>query len=97
MNDNIPVSIKLKVITSSKLLIEADVSEVTFPGLDGYLGILPGHRLLLTALGEGTLAYKRDKRESAFQVRGGYAEVYPDKVFIFTDLKEDDAGQAAQE
>jgi F0F1-type ATP synthase epsilon subunit len=30
------------------------VQEVSLPSLEGYLGILPGHRPLVLALGEGS-------------------------------------------
>jgi len=97
MNENLPSSIQLKVVTPHRLLVEADVKEVILPSLEGYLGILPGHRPLVTALGEGTITYRKDKKEDNFSIQGGYAEIYPEKVLVFTELSKDETDQTAQE
>jgi len=96
MSENMPRSIRLQVITLEGELVRTEVDEVTLPGLDGYLGILPGHQPLLTALGEGTITYRRDKKEDSFLVRGGYAEIYPEKVLVFTELSKDETDQQTQ-
>ncbi len=83
MSHEIPSSIKLKVISPSRLVFDGEVAEVTIPGLDGYLGILPGHRPLFMALGEGELAFHRSGRKRTIPVRGGYAEVTQRSVLIF--------------
>jgi F-type H+-transporting ATPase subunit epsilon len=83
MSHEIPSSIKLKVISPSRLVFEGEVAEVTIPGLDGYLGILPGHRPLFMALGEGELAYQRSGRKRTVPVNGGYAEVTQRSVLVF--------------
>lgn len=56
-------SIRLKVIAPDKLLIDDQVQEVSLPGLDGYLGILPGHRPLVVALGRGVIMYNRGHKK----------------------------------
>jgi F-type H+-transporting ATPase subunit epsilon len=96
MNQSLPSSLLLKVITPQELLVEADVQEVVLPGLDGYLGILPGHRPLLTALGKGKISYRKDRQEKGFSVQGGYAEILPDRVLVFTELSEDETSQPAE-
>jgi F-type H+-transporting ATPase subunit epsilon len=90
MSDNLPGSLHLKVITPRSLLVDAEVEAVTLPSLEGYLGILPGHRPLFTALGKGDLAYRLDKREVRIPVRGGYAEVQPASVLVFTEFSQDE-------
>jgi len=89
MNDKMPSSIKLKVISSNRLLFEGKAEDVSLPGLDGYLGILPGHRPLFLALGEGELSFHRSGRKRNFSVRGGYAEVKQDSVVVFINPKKD--------
>jgi len=96
MNKSLPSSLLLKIITTQELLVEAEVKEVMLPGLDGYLGILPGHRPLLTALGKGKISYRKDRQEKSFSVQGGYAEVLPDRVLVFTELSEDETDQPAE-
>jgi F-type H+-transporting ATPase subunit epsilon len=93
MSQNLPSSLYLKVITPRKLLVDADVDEVTLPSLEGYIGILPGHRPLFIALGRGALAYRMAKREEKFFVRGGYAEIQPEKVLVYTELSQDEENE----
>ncbi len=90
MSENLPASLHLKVITPRKLLVDAHVEAVTLPSLEGYLGILPGHRPLFTALGKGNLAYHLDRKEEKIPVCGGYAEVQPGSVLVFTELSQDE-------
>lgn len=90
MSLSIPSSLHLRVITSERLLVESDVDMVMLPGLDGYLGILPGHRPLVTALGSGKLIYRWAKKEAAIPVQGGYAEIQPNGVLVFTELGQDE-------
>ena len=85
MTNNLPSSIRLKVISSRKLLVDEEVKEVSLPSLDGYLGILPGHRPLFLGLAEGEIAYRLDGREGSLPIQRGYAEVLPDKVLVFVD------------
>lgn len=90
MTKNLPPSLHLRVITPKKLLVDARVDEVSLPSLEGSLGILPGHRPLLAALGKGVLSYRMAKREEKFLVRGGFAEIEPEKVLVFTELSQDE-------
>ena len=86
MSEAAPLSLRLRVITSHRQLAEEDVQEVTLPSLDGSVGIFPGHRPLMLALGRGELAFRASGREERFSVDGGYAEVRPDLVLVFTEL-----------
>jgi F-type H+-transporting ATPase subunit epsilon len=83
-------SLHLRVITPHSLVVEADVEEVTIPSLEGYLGILPGHRPLYAALGSGQLTYQGSGRGDSLSVRGGYAEIGPESVTVFTELGGDE-------
>jgi F0F1-type ATP synthase epsilon subunit len=89
MSAGLPSSSKLKVITSQQLLVDEDVGEVSLPALDGgYLGILPGHRELLLALGSGAITYRKGQREKMFTVHGGYAKINPESIYVYTELSE---------
>ena len=90
MSQDVPSSLRLRVITSRSLLTDADVDEVTIPGLDGYLGVLPGHRPLVMALGSGLVKYRSGVEGESFPVRGGYAEIGPDLVVVFAELSENE-------
>jgi F-type H+-transporting ATPase subunit epsilon len=82
--------IHLRVITPQSLAVDDKVEEVTIPSLDGELGILPGHRPLYTALGSGRLTYKAAGRWQSLTVRGGTAEIGPERVTAFAELSEDE-------
>ncbi|MBS3819228.1 hypothetical protein KGY73_06960 [bacterium] len=92
MSEKLPDSIRLKVITPRKLLVDEEVKEVTLPDPDRCLGILPGHRPLFVALGKGTLSYRIQRKKEKYSVRGGHADIGPQKVEVFTELAEDETG-----
>jgi len=91
-----PSSLRLKVITSKRLLIDAEVEDVSLPSLQGELGILPGHRPLVTALGKGNLSCRMGRGGETFAVQGGFAQVLPDRVTVFTELIQDENDRPSQ-
>jgi F-type H+-transporting ATPase subunit epsilon len=84
----IPRSFHIKVITPRLVLVEADVEEASLPGVDGLVGILPGHVPMVIALGQGTLSYRHGTSAESHEVQGGYAEIAPDRVLVFTRKSE---------
>jgi F-type H+-transporting ATPase subunit epsilon len=96
MSQGLPTTLHLKVISSSELLVDEEVQEVSLPSLEGYLGILPGHRPLFVALGRGLLAYKRSGDPHELSVDGGYAEVLPDRVLVFTEKGKDEKNRPSE-
>ena len=90
MVQNLPPGLKLRVITPQRLLVDEDVEEVSLPSLEGYIGILPGHRPLVTALGYGEISYTRAKKHETFTVQGGYAEIHSERILVFTEIGKDE-------
>jgi F-type H+-transporting ATPase subunit epsilon len=90
MSDQAPATIHLKVIAPDRLLVEADVESVALPSLEGEIGILPGHRPLFVGIGRGKVRFRSGGDEETVPVRGGYAQVQPEKVVVMTDVDEDD-------
>jgi F-type H+-transporting ATPase subunit epsilon len=90
MNQNLPTSLNLKVISPTELLVDDEVQEVYLPSLEGLLGIFPGHRALFVALGHGPLTYTRANTQRELRIRGGYAEVLPESVLVFAERGEDE-------
>jgi len=97
MSQDFPTSLKLKVITPPQMLVDEDVQEVSIPSLDGYLGIFPGHRPLFVALGRGRLTYKHSQKETKLIVQGGYAEILPDRVLVFTEKGKDETEESPEQ
>jgi F-type H+-transporting ATPase subunit epsilon len=54
----LPEAIQLVIVTPERQLLSESVAEVTLPGADGELGVLPGHAPLITELGIGPLTYR---------------------------------------
>jgi len=83
-----PSKIRLEIVSPSRLLFSDLVEEVTFPGSEGYLGVLPGHLPLLTMLGIGVVTYRQGTHKHVLSVSGGFAEVLPDHVVLLPDTVE---------
>ena len=84
MADSLPTAIELEIVTPDRGVVRETVEEVSTPGKEGYLGILPGHAPLLSELQTGELTYKKSGREYYLAINGGFAEVLPDRVIILT-------------
>ncbi|HTA58078.1 MAG TPA: F0F1 ATP synthase subunit epsilon [Candidatus Baltobacteraceae bacterium] len=86
----LPESIQLIVVTPERQLLRESVVEVTVPGLDGQLGILPGHAPLMTELGIGELSYRTSTSSQpvVLAVISGFAEVLGDRVTVLAETAE---------
>jgi F-type H+-transporting ATPase subunit epsilon len=86
----LPDSIELTVVTPERQLLRVKASYVTVPGLDGELGVLPGHAPLITELGIGELTYQTsgDAKAVPLAILGGFAEVLPDRVTVLAEAAE---------
>ena len=93
--------IQLDVITPERRFVSETVDAVTLPGLDGELGILPGHTPLISQLQTGVLTYTQGGATRRLLVSGGFVEVKGDRVSVLADLAEMpdevDAARARQE
>lgn len=78
----------LEVITPERRVYEDDVDMVIAPGSEGYLGILPRHAPLLTALGPGEFRVKKGGIEEVLAVFGGFMDVRADRVVVLTEAAE---------
>jgi len=85
VSEKAPDRFRLRVVTSRSLLVETEADEAQIPTIDGLIGVYPNHRPLIVALGRGTLSYRQAAYEERFEIEGGYAEIGPDSVLIFTE------------
>jgi F-type H+-transporting ATPase subunit epsilon len=79
---------QLEIVTPVKLMVKDTAEEAQIPGLDGYLGILPGHAPLITELAVGVITYKASGTTHTLSVAWGFAEVLQDKVTILAETAE---------
>ena len=83
-----PGTFKLEIATPERLLVSSDVAEATVPGEKGYLGILPGHAPLISALQPGEIRYGSSAHMERLAVTWGYVEVLPGKVTVLAEAAE---------
>jgi F-type H+-transporting ATPase subunit epsilon len=79
---------QLEIVTPTRLLVKEAAEEAQIPGLNGYLGILPGHAPLITELGVGAITYKGTSGMHVLSVAWGFAEALPDKLTILAEAAE---------
>jgi F-type H+-transporting ATPase subunit epsilon len=80
---------QLQVATPERLLVDEQVKEAELPGKEGYLGILPDHAPLLSALGAGVLSFNGGSGgDHVFAVDGGFVEVFDNHVRVLADHAE---------
>lgn len=78
--------IHLEVVTPERKVFEADVDRVEVPGLDGELGILPGHTELVSLLKPvGLLTYHIGNETGEMSISDGFVEVNADKVTVLAN------------
>lgn len=76
---------KLRIVTPTRVLVNAEVSQVTAPGTAGEMGILPEHVTFLGQMDTGLVSYDENGKRGRVIVRGGYVEVVDDVVTILAD------------
>lgn len=84
----LPEAIELVIVTPTRQLVRTRTREVTLPGANGYLGVLPGHAPLMTELGIGELAFQGAAKPEPLSVIRGFAEVLPDRVTVLAETAE---------
>lgn len=85
----LPDAIQLVIVTPERQILKETVSELTLPGADGYLGVLPGHAPLITEIGIGELTYRTTGGQPGLlAVIRGFAEVLPDRVSVLAETAE---------
>ncbi len=90
MNDRLPSNLRLRIITSRRLLADAEAESVSIPSLEGEIGVLPGHRPLIVGIGKGQISFRAGGGEESFAIKGGFARVEPNEVLVMTEEWEDE-------
>jgi len=79
---------QLEIVTPEKMVVRDNAESVQIPGLNGYLGVLPGHAPLITELGAGEIAYRANGQSHRFAVAWGFTEVLQDRVTVLAETVE---------
>lgn len=87
-------TLKLRIITPERVVLEQEVEQVTATAVDGQLSILPNHEPLVTPLAIDILQYKytspetKHKEEDFAAIMGGVLEVKNNEVTVLSDVAE---------
>jgi len=79
-------TLHLEVVTPERKIFEAEVDRVEVPGLDGEMGILPGHTELVSQLKPaGLLTYHIGGETGEMAISDGLVEVASDRVTVLAN------------
>ncbi|NYA27437.1 F0F1 ATP synthase subunit epsilon [Haemophilus haemolyticus] len=77
----------LTIVSAERKIFEGEVKQIQATGVEGELGILPGHTPLLTAIKPGIVKFTlKDGNEEVIYVSGGFLEVQPNIVTVLADV-----------
>jgi len=80
------ISVHCDIVSAEEEIFSGRVEMLIAAGLEGDLGVAPGHAPLLSALKPGPVrVIKQGGEEEVFYVSGGYLEVQPNVVTILSD------------
>ena len=78
-------ALHFEFVSPENVLFSGDVDQVDLPGIEGDMGILPGHAPLVTVLRPGIVTIFRDGKREPVVVTGGFAEVSPAGLTVLAD------------
>ena len=78
-------TLHLEFVSPESVLFSGDVNQVDLPGVEGDMGILPGHAPLVTILRPGIVTIFNGGTRTPIVVTGGFAEVGPDGLSVLAD------------
>lgn len=78
--------LKLEIVTPQATVFSEDVDMVTFPAVEGQMGVYPEHVRLITPIVPGEVIVTSGGQERYLAVGDGLVEVTPSRVSIITDM-----------
>jgi F-type H+-transporting ATPase subunit epsilon len=75
----------LEFVSPESVLFSGDVDQVDLPGIEGDLGVLPGHAPTVTLLRPGIVTIMREGQREPVVVVGGFAEMGPGGLTVLAD------------
>ncbi|MCH2112675.1 MAG: ATP synthase F1 subunit epsilon [Planctomycetes bacterium] len=80
----------LRVVSPEKILLEAEVTAVQFPGEDGFFGVLPKHAAMVSLTDSGPMKVRlSDGTEKQLLIHDGFAEMRGDALTVLTRSAEE--------
>jgi F-type H+-transporting ATPase subunit epsilon len=89
MADQVSSSLKVRLVTPDRILVDATADAVEIPGKNGYFEALYGHAPLLSEVGAGEVRlHGGEAGDQKYLVARGFVEVLPDRVTILAEEAE---------
>jgi len=85
MAEQLPTKLTFTLVTRERRILEETVDEVVLPGVNGAIGVLPGHTPLLAELKVGEVYYREGNKTLRGAMSWGFAEVLPDRVIVIAE------------
>ena len=76
---------KFELVSPERVLLSEDVEHVVLPGVDGDLGVLPGHAPVVVKLRPGAISVIGDASTRKIFVKDGFAEFTPDTLNVLAE------------
>ena len=79
-------TLKLRIVTPESTFYEENVDMVTLQGVEGQMGVFPGHIRMMTQMVPGEMIVRRNGRDEFLAVGAGLVEISSHAVDIVTDM-----------
>ena len=79
------MALMLVLVTHSQKMLEVECDEVTVPGAEGEMGILPGHTGIISTLLPGLLTYTDSSGTHRYAVSSGFCEMSGNVLTVLVD------------
>lgn len=92
------MTVHCDIVSAEEAIFSGLVEVLVAAGVQGDVGIMPGHAALVTALQPGPVRIKKQNgEEEIFYVSGGFLEVQPNSVTVLADtvVRADNIDEAA--
>lgn len=76
---------KFELVSPERVLLSVDAEQVVVPGAEGDFGVLVGHAPLVSTLRPGVLEVDLPGKKRRVFVKGGFAEVEPDRLTVLAE------------
>jgi F-type H+-transporting ATPase subunit epsilon len=92
-------TLQLEIVTPEAKVFSDYVEMVTLAGVEGEMGIMPGHMPVMTQLVAGELTVRKEGKNIFLAVGDGFVQITGERVAVLTDMavKADDIDESAAE
>lgn len=89
-------TLQLEIVTPEAKIFSDNVEMVTLAGVEGEMGILPGHAPVMTQLAAGELTVRKEGKNIFLAVGDGFVQITGERVAVLADMaiKADDIDEA---